>query len=131
MAAIYLKQLWLFDAAGTMLPDGETMNYVIVDSCRISEFPFGVNQTWTTSLQLCITLSYRFPSSGTHNNCILCSDSSDCSLQHSLAKLQYMFQSKLMSAQDERLKVISEALRNMKVLKLHAWETHFMNVIEN
>ncbi|KAL3373840.1 hypothetical protein AABB24_005691 [Solanum stoloniferum] len=48
-----------------------------------------------------------------------------------LAKLQHRFQSKLMVAQDDRLKAISEALVNMKVLKLYAWETHFKSVIEN
>ena len=34
-------------------------------------------------------------------------------------------------AQDERLRASSEALVNMKVLKLYAWETHFKKVIEN
>uniref|UniRef100_A0A803N4W9 ABC transmembrane type-1 domain-containing protein n=1 Tax=Chenopodium quinoa TaxID=63459 RepID=A0A803N4W9_CHEQI len=46
-----------------------------------------------------------------------------------IAKLQHMFQSKLMVAQDGRLKACSEALVNMKVLKLYAWETHFKNVV--
>ncbi|KAJ4951349.1 hypothetical protein NE237_028181 [Protea cynaroides] len=35
-----------------------------------------------------------------------------------------------MVAQDERLKACSEALVNMRVLKLYAWETHFKDVIE-
>jgi ABC-type multidrug transport system fused ATPase/permease subunit len=48
-----------------------------------------------------------------------------------IAKLQHKFQSKLMAAQDERLKACNEALVNMKVLKLYAWETHFKNAIEN
>jgi ATP-binding cassette, subfamily C (CFTR/MRP), member 2 len=48
----------------------------------------------------------------------------------SLAKLQHKLQSQLMVAQDERLKVTSEALVNMKVLKLYAWETHFKNVVD-
>jgi len=48
-----------------------------------------------------------------------------------IAKIQHKSQSKLMVVQDERLKTISEALVNMKVLKLYAWETHFKNVIEN
>nr|POE64122.1 abc transporter c family member 10 [Quercus suber] len=42
----------------------------------------------------------------------------------------HKFQSKLTVAQDERLKACSEALVNMKVLKLYAWENHFKNVIE-
>jgi len=36
-----------------------------------------------------------------------------------------------MVAQDERLKASSEALVNMKVLKLYAWEAHFKNVVDN
>nr|POE96161.1 abc transporter c family member 10 [Quercus suber] len=47
-----------------------------------------------------------------------------------LAKLQNKFQSKLTVAQGERLKATSEALVNMKVLKLYAWENHFKSVIE-
>ncbi|KAM7467737.1 hypothetical protein LguiB_015299 [Lonicera macranthoides] len=48
-----------------------------------------------------------------------------------LAKLQHRFQSKLMVAQDARLKASSEALINMKILKLYAWEAHVKNIIEN
>ncbi|KAI8007328.1 ABC transporter C family member 10 [Camellia lanceoleosa] len=48
-----------------------------------------------------------------------------------LAKLQHKFQSKLMVAQDDRLKATSESLVNMKVLKLYTWESHLKNVIEN
>ncbi|KAL2550605.1 ABC transporter C family member 10 [Forsythia ovata] len=47
-----------------------------------------------------------------------------------LAKLQHRVQSELMVAQDKRLKAISEALVNMKVLKLYAWETHFQKVTQ-
>ncbi|RWW10943.1 hypothetical protein GW17_00025484 [Ensete ventricosum] len=47
-----------------------------------------------------------------------------------VSKLQHKFQTRLMEAQDERLKSMSEALVNMKVLKLYAWDTHFKEVIE-
>ncbi|KAH7538147.1 hypothetical protein FEM48_Zijuj03G0168200 [Ziziphus jujuba var. spinosa] len=47
-----------------------------------------------------------------------------------LGRLQHKFQTKLMVAQDDRLKASSEALVNMKVLKLYALETHFKSVIE-
>nr|CAB3467084.1 unnamed protein product [Digitaria exilis] len=47
-----------------------------------------------------------------------------------LAKLQHKFQSKLMEAQDVRLKAMTESLIHMKVLKLYAWEAHFKKVIE-
>ena len=48
-----------------------------------------------------------------------------------LAKVQHKLQSKLTVAQDERLKASSEALVNMKALKLYAWENHFKKVTEN
>ncbi|KAK7380438.1 hypothetical protein VNO78_32949 [Psophocarpus tetragonolobus] len=51
-------------------------------------------------------------------------------LDQAETKLQHKFQSKLMVAQDERLKASSEALVNMKVLKLYAWATHFKNAVE-
>ena len=47
-----------------------------------------------------------------------------------LARFQHKFQSKLMEAQDVRLKAMSESLVHMKVLKLYAWEGHFKKVIE-
>ncbi|MCD9643110.1 hypothetical protein HAX54_030263 [Datura stramonium] len=47
-----------------------------------------------------------------------------------LAKLQHKFQTKLMVAQDDRLKAISKAPVSMKVLRLYAWEAHFKNVIQ-
>ncbi|KAF7154713.1 hypothetical protein RHSIM_Rhsim01G0096600 [Rhododendron simsii] len=47
------------------------------------------------------------------------------------AKLQHKYLAKLMLAQDRRLnKTMADALTNMKVLKLYAWETHFKNAVE-
>ncbi|GMQ05642.1 hypothetical protein CsSME_00050592 [Camellia sinensis var. sinensis] len=47
-----------------------------------------------------------------------------------VVKLQQKQLTKLMVAQDRRLKIITETLTNMKVLKLYAWENHFKNAIE-
>ncbi|EEC69504.1 hypothetical protein OsI_38732 [Oryza sativa Indica Group] len=98
-AAIYRKQQKLSCSASTEHSSGEIMNYLMVDTYRIGEFPFWFHRTWTTGLQLCIALMQNI-------------------------------QSKLMEAQDMRLKTMSESLTNMKVLKLYAWENHFKGVIE-
>ncbi|KAK1268576.1 ABC transporter C family member 10 [Acorus gramineus] len=129
-AAIYQKQQRLSGAAKKMHSSGEIMNYVTVDAYRIGEFPFWFHQTWTTSLQLIIALGILYNAVGLATISaffvivltVLCNTP--------LAKLQHKFQTKLMEAQDERLKAMSEALINMKVLKLYAWETHFKTVIE-
>jgi len=107
------------------------MNYVTVDAYRIGEFPFWFHQTWTTSLQLCIALVILYRAVGLATIAALVVIILTVLCNAPLAKLQHKFQSKLMVAQDERLRASSEALVNMKVLKLYAWETHFKNVIEN
>ncbi|KAK7315191.1 hypothetical protein VNO77_33726 [Canavalia gladiata] len=127
---IYKKLLSLSNAAKLMHSGGEIMNYVTVDAYRVGEFPFWFHQMWTTCLQLCIALVILFNVVGlaTISSLVVIVLTVLCNAP--LAKFQQKFQSKLMVAQDERLKASSEALVNMKVLKLYAWETHFKNAIE-
>ncbi|WRX16805.1 ABC transporter-like [Theobroma cacao] len=130
-AAIYKKQLRLSNAARLMHSSGEITNYVTVDAYRIGEFPFWFHQTWTTSLQLCFALIILVRAVGLATIAALVVIILTVLCNTPLAKLQHRFQSKLMTAQDERLKASSEALLSMKVLKLYAWESHFKKVIEN
>ena len=130
IAAIYNKQLRLSSSARLIHSGGEIMNYVTMDAYRIGEFPYWLHQTWTTCLQLCIAILILFHTVGlaTIAAILVIILTMICNIP--LAKLQHKFQSKLTVAQDERLKACSEALVNMKVLKLYAWENHFKNVIE-
>ncbi|KAJ8773183.1 hypothetical protein K2173_028360 [Erythroxylum novogranatense] len=130
IAAIYKKQLRLSHAGRLMHSGGKIMNYVTVDAYRIGEFPFWFHQTWTTSLQLCLSLAILFHAVGLATFAALATILITLLSNSPFAKLQHKFQSKLMVAQDERLKASTEALVNMKVLKLYAWETHFKNVID-
>ncbi|KAF7847338.1 hypothetical protein BT93_L3072 [Corymbia citriodora subsp. variegata] len=130
-AAIYRKQLRLSNASRLTHSGGEIMNYVSVDAYRIGEFPFWFHQTWTTSLQLCIALVILFHAVGLATIASLVVIIITVLCNTPLAKLQHKFQTRLMAAQDERLKACTEALLNMKVLKLYAWEIHFKNVIES
>lgn len=129
-AAIYRKQLRLSNASRMKHSGGEIMNYVTVDAYRIGEFPFWFHQTWTTSLQLCIALCILVHAVGLATVAALTVIVLTVFCNTPLAKLQHEFQNKLMVAQDARLKACSEALVNMKVLKLYAWENHFKDVIE-
>ncbi|XP_048326345.2 ABC transporter C family member 10-like [Ziziphus jujuba] len=129
-AAIFKKQMRLSNAARLMHSSGEIMNYVTVDAYRIGEFPFWFHQIWTTSLQLCISLVILYQAVGLATIAALVCIILTVICNAPLAKLQHKFQTKLMVAQDDRLKASSEALVNMKVLKLYAWETHIKGVIE-
>ncbi|XP_055831218.1 ABC transporter C family member 10-like isoform X1 [Solanum dulcamara] len=129
-AVIYKKQIRLSNAAKLMHSSGEIMNYVTVDAYRIGEFPFWLHQTWTTIVQLCLVLIILFRTVGlaTIASFVVIILTVLCNTP--LARLQHKFQTKLMVAQDDRLKAISEALVSMKVLRLYAWEAHFKNVIQ-
>ncbi|XP_020587658.1 ABC transporter C family member 10-like [Phalaenopsis equestris] len=129
-AAIYQKQLKLSNSAKLLHSSGEITNYLTVDAYRIGEFPFWFHQTWSTSFQLCIALLILYNAVGLATVAAMVVIILTVLCNAPLAKLQHKFQTRLMSAQDERLKALSEALVNMKVLKLYAWETHFRKVVE-
>ncbi|XP_062228125.1 ABC transporter C family member 10-like isoform X2 [Phragmites australis] len=129
-AAIYKKQQKLSNLAKMKHSSGEIMNYVTVDAYRIGEFPYWFHQTWTTSVQLCIALVILYSAVGIAMIASLAVIIITVLCNAPLAKLQHKFQSKLMEAQDARLKAMLESLIHMKVLKLYAWETHFKKVIE-
>ena len=129
-ANIYKKILRLSNSARLIHSSGEIMNYMTVDAYRIGEFPFWFHQTWTTILQLCIALVILYRAIGLATIASLVVIVLTVLCNTPIAKLQNKFQSELMVAQDKRLKASSEALVNMKVLKLYAWENHFKNAIE-
>lgn len=130
-AAIYQKQLKLSNAAKTTHSPGEIMNYVTVDAYKIGEFPFWFHQIWTTVLQICIALIIICYAVGMATLAALLVILLTVLGNYPVAKLQHKYLTKLMGAQDGMLKAISEALANMKVLKMYAWETNFKNVIES
>ncbi|XP_075493641.1 ABC transporter C family member 10-like isoform X2 [Primulina tabacum] len=129
-AVIYQKQLRLSNSAKLNQSSGQIMNYVTVDSYRIGEFPFWLHQIWTTSLQLCLAIVILFQAVGLATIASMAMIILIILCNSPIGKLQHKFQSKLTEAQDERLKKMSEAILNMKVLKLSAWETHFREVVE-
>ncbi|KAF8698183.1 hypothetical protein HU200_035701 [Digitaria exilis] len=129
-AAIYKKQQKLSNSAKMKHSSGEIMNYVTVDAYRIGEFPYWFHQTWSTSVQLCIALVILYNAVGLAMIASLVVIILTVLCNAPLAKLQHKFQSKLMEAQDVRLKAMTESLIHMKVLKLYAWEAHFKKVIE-
>ncbi|XP_074326450.1 ABC transporter C family member 10-like isoform X1 [Apium graveolens] len=129
-AAIYQKQLRLSNAAKAFHSPGQILNYVIVDAYRIGEFPYFFHRIWATCLQLCLALLVIYYCVGKAAVASLLAMILLVVGNSPMAKLQHRYLTKLMVAQDIRLKAITEAVTNMKVLKLYGWETHFRNVVE-
>uniref|UniRef100_M0VRP7 Uncharacterized protein n=1 Tax=Hordeum vulgare subsp. vulgare TaxID=112509 RepID=M0VRP7_HORVV len=129
-AAIYKKQQKLSNAANMKHSSREIVNYETVDAYRIGEFPYWFHQTWTTSVQLCIAMAILYNAVGAAMISSLVVIILTVLCNAPLARFQHKFQSKLMEAQNVRLKAMSESLVHMKVLKLYPWEGHFKKVIE-
>ncbi|XP_050230621.2 uncharacterized protein LOC126679597 [Mercurialis annua] len=129
-AAIYQKQLRLSNSAKVAHSPGQIVNLVTSDAYKIGEFPYWFHQIWTTSLQLCLALVIVIYAVGLASVAALIALVVTVIVSSPMVKSQIKSHTKLMAAQDKRLKVITEALANMKVLKLYAWEIHFKNVIE-
>ncbi|KAK2664216.1 hypothetical protein Ddye_002790 [Dipteronia dyeriana] len=129
-AAIYSKQLRLSNSSKMLHTPGDIVNYVTVDAYRIGEFPYWFHQIWATSLRLCIALLIVYYSVGYATVATVIVIILIVLGNSPLAKFQHKYQANFMMAQNRRLKTIAEALVNMKVLKLYAWESYFKNVIE-
>ncbi|KVH91800.1 AAA+ ATPase domain-containing protein [Cynara cardunculus var. scolymus] len=129
-AAIYRKQLRLSNVAKLSYGPGEIMNYATVDATRIGEFPFWFHQIWTIGLQITLGILIIFYSVGMATFAALFVVILTVLGNLPMGKLQHKYLTKLMAAQDRRLKAIAEAITNMKVLKLYAWETHFRKATE-
>ncbi|KAL6349441.1 hypothetical protein AAG906_034098 [Vitis piasezkii] len=129
-AAIYQKQLKLSNAAKGSYSPGQIINFVTIDAYKIGEYPYWFHQIWSTSLQLCLALLIIYYSVGLATIAALSVVILTVVANSPMGKLQHKYQKMLMGTQDKRLKTFTEALTNMKILKLYAWETHFKNVIE-
>ncbi|PKI48628.1 hypothetical protein CRG98_030993, partial [Punica granatum] len=129
-AAICGKQLKISNAAKITHSPGEIVTLVTSDAYRIGEFPYWFHQIWSTSLQLCLALAIVYYAVGLATLAALVVIILLVVGSSPLAKLQHKYQKKLMEAQSRRVKATTEALANMKVLKLYAWETHFKDVVE-
>ncbi|KAH7839793.1 hypothetical protein Vadar_008968 [Vaccinium darrowii] len=130
IAAIYQKQLKLSNAAKTNHSPGQITNYVTVDAYRIGEFPYWFHQIWTIGLQICLCFLIIYYAVGIAAIAAVVVILLTVFGNYPVAKLQLKDLTKLMVAQDRRLKAMAEALMSMKVLKLYAWDTHFKNIVE-
>ncbi|CAI9276050.1 unnamed protein product [Lactuca saligna] len=128
-AAIYQKQLRLSNDAKLSYSSGQIMNYATVDATRIGEFPLWFHRVWMIPLQICLAIVIIYFSVGVATFASLLVVTLTVVGNIPLGKLQHENLTGLMMTQDRRLKGITEAVTNMKVLKLYAWETHFREVV--
>ncbi|XLR07681.1 hypothetical protein S83_035619 [Arachis hypogaea] len=124
MTLIYSKSLMIKCAGPT---HGKIINLVNVDVERIGDFCWYIHGVWLIPVQVSLGLVILYinlgflPSISALAVTILVMV---CNTP--LANMQEKLHSKIMEAKDTRIKMTSEIMKNIRILKLHSWESTFL-----
>jgi len=124
MALIYSNSLRMKCAGPTQ---GKIINLINVDVERIGDFCWYIHGVWLLLVQVILALVILYinlgytPSIAAFGVTILVMV---CNTP--LANRQESLHSKIMEAKDSRIKMISETIKNIRILKLYSWETSFL-----
>ncbi|MED6218010.1 Multidrug resistance-associated protein 5 [Stylosanthes scabra] len=121
-AMVYRKGLRLSSSAKQSHTSGEIVNYMAVDVQRVGDYSWYLHDMWMLPMQIILALLILYKSVGIAALATLIATVISIVVTVPVARIQENYQDKLMAAKDERMRKTSESLRNMRILKLQAWE---------
>ncbi|CAH8381102.1 unnamed protein product [Eruca vesicaria subsp. sativa] len=127
---IYQKGLLLSSQSRQSHTSGEIINYMSVDVQRITDFVWYVNNIWMLPIQISAAIFILQKHLGLGAVAALVTTLMVMACNYPLTRIQRTYQSDIMNAKDERMKATSEILKNMKILKLQAWDDQFLNKVK-
>ena len=130
-AMVYRKGLRLSSSAKQSHTSGEVVNYMAVDVQRVGDYSWYLHDIWMLPLQIILALAILYKNVGIASVATFIATIVSIIATVPLAKLQEDYQDKLMAAKDDRMRNTSECLRNMRILKLHAWEDRYRMKLED
>jgi ATP-binding cassette subfamily C (CFTR/MRP) protein 1 len=130
ISRIYQKGLRLSCSARQKHTSGEIINYMSVDIQRITDVIWYINYIWMLPIQLSLAVYILHQNLGAGAWAGLAATLAILACNIPLTRLQKRLQSKIMTAKDNRMKATMEVLRSMKILKLQAWDTEYLQKIE-
>ncbi|RRT47667.1 hypothetical protein B296_00053589 [Ensete ventricosum] len=129
-AMVYRKGLRLSSTSRQSHTSGEIVNYMAVDVQRIGDYSWYLHDIWMLPLQIILALAILYKNVGIASVATLVATIVSIIVTIPLAKIQEEYQDNLMAAKDERMRKTSECLRNMRILKLQAWEDRYRLKLE-
>ncbi|XP_042483140.1 ABC transporter C family member 3-like [Macadamia integrifolia] len=126
---IYKKNLRLSSQSKQGHTSGENVNLMTVDVERTGFFSWYLHDIWRVPLQLVLALYNLYKRLGLASLVAFVATIILMLANVPLGKLQENLQGELMDSKDRRMKVTTEALRNMRILKLQGWEMKFLTKI--
>ncbi|CAK7349265.1 unnamed protein product [Dovyalis caffra] len=131
ISRIYKKGLVLSSQSRQSHTSGEIINYMSVDIQRITDFIWYLNYIWMLPIQISLAIYILQTTLGLGSMAALTATFLVMACNIPITRFQKRYQTKIMEAKDKRMKATSEVLRNMKILKLQAWDTQFLHKIES
>lgn len=131
ISQIYKKGLVLSSQSRQSHTSGEIINYMSVDIQRITDFIWYLNIIWMLPIQISLAIYILNTNLGLGSLAGLAATLTVMALNIPITRIQQRLQSKIMDSKDERMKATSEVLRNMKTLKLQAWDLQYLEKLEN
>ncbi|GLJ18144.1 hypothetical protein SUGI_0320510 [Cryptomeria japonica] len=130
-ALLYRKGLFLSNGSRQNHTSGEIINYMNVDVERIGNFASYMHDIWLLPVQVFLALVILYNSLGLSCIAGLAAIVAVMVGNIPFAKLQDEYQDKLMEAKDKRMRATSETLKNMRTLKLQAWEIKYLHRLQD
>lgn len=127
---IYKKGLRLSSQSRQNHTSGEIINYMSVDIQRITDLMWYANVIWMLPIQVSLAIYVLHNSLGLGAFSGLAATVILMACNIPITRTQRRFQSKIMEAKDKRMKATSEVLRNMKILKLQAWDLQYLHKLK-
>ncbi|KAI7725406.1 hypothetical protein M8C21_031087, partial [Ambrosia artemisiifolia] len=130
ISQIYKKGLVLSTRSCQSHTSGEIINIMSVDIQRITDFMWYINTFFMLPIQISLAMFVLHINLGMGSFVGLAATIIVMSLNIPLTRAQKWYQSKIMESKDARMKSTSEVLRNIKTLKLQAWDTHYLEKLK-
>ena len=125
-ASLYKKGLMLSSLSRQKHTSGEIINYISVDAQRIEEFSWYIHDIWALPLKILMAMVILYQKLGLASLAGVTATVLIMMANYPLVQMQEKYNKKIMEEKDKRMKATSETLRNMRILKLQAWESRFL-----
>ncbi|VFR02406.1 unnamed protein product [Cuscuta campestris] len=129
MEGICNKVLTLSCVSRQRHTSGEMINLMSVDAERVGEFSVYMHDPWIIILQVTLALLILYRDLGLAWVAAFFATVLVMAVNYPLSSVLDKYQDRLMGSRDKRMKATSEVLKNMRVLKLQAWEMKFLSKI--
>ncbi|XP_031394506.1 putative ABC transporter C family member 15 [Punica granatum] len=127
ISSIYKKGLVLSSQSRQSHTSGEIINYMSVDIQRITDLIWYLNIIWMLPIQISLAIYILHTNLGVGSFAALAATLAVMACNIPITRIQKRYQTKIMEAKDSRMKSTSEILRNMKTIKLQAWDNQFLH----